>query len=221
MRSRTSVVAGGRPVLSLLLLMGMTVVSGSPAALAQEKQSYTVSGMYVEGCSCSAPCPCQLTGVNHGCEGVGALMLNSGSYKGVDLRGTKIAYATSPGDWVRLYVDVPNASQREAAEAFGRAVYTPFGKVKAVKAAKIDLSGDGGKYTLSVDGGNTMQLTTEPVLGGDNRTPLTFSNIHDALHPTVMQAKTISGTYHDGDRTFTLKDSNSYFTSRMRSKGKI
>jgi hypothetical protein len=139
----------------------------------------------------------------------------------VDLRGTKIVYATTPGEWVRLYVDVPNPSQREAAEAFGRAVYSPFGKIEAVKPAHIDLSGDAGKYTVSVDGGNIMQLTTEPVLGGDNRTPITYSNIHDPLHPTVMQGKTVSGAYHDGDHSFTLKDSNSYFNSHMRSKGKI
>jgi hypothetical protein len=72
--------AGSRPALSLVLLVGMTVVSGSPAARAQEKQSYNVSGTFVEGCSCSAPCPCELTGIAHGCDGVGALMLNSGSY---------------------------------------------------------------------------------------------------------------------------------------------
>jgi hypothetical protein len=201
-----------------MLLVGMTVVSG---AQAQEKQAYNVSGTFVEGCSCSAPCACQLTGLMHGCQGVGAMMLSSGSYKGVDLKGAKIVYAAAPGDWVRLYVDVPNPSQREAAEAFGRAVYTAFGKVEAVKPAKIDFSGDAGKYTIAVDGGNIMQLTTEPVLGGDNRTPLTYSNIHDPLHPTVMQGKTISGAYQDGDRSFSLKDSNAYFNSRMKSKGKI
>jgi hypothetical protein len=204
-----------------MLLVGMTVVSGTRTAWAQEKQAYNIAGTFVEGCSCSAPCPCELTGVTHGCEGVGALMLKSGTYNGVNLSGAKIVYATSPGDWVRLYVDVPNASQREAAEAFGRAVYSPFGKIEAVKPAHIDLTGDAGKYTLAVDGGNIMQLSTEPVLGGDNRTPLTYSNIHDPLHSTVMQGKTLSGAYHDGDRTFTLKDSNSYFNSRMRSKGKI
>lgn len=220
MRARMFAVTGARSVLSLALTAGM-IVAVSSAARAQEKQAYSVSGTFVEGCSCSAPCPCQLTGINHGCDGVGAMMLKSGSYKGVDLTGTKIVYASAPGEWVRLYVDVPNPSQREAAEAFARAVYTPFGKIEAVKPAKIDLSGDGGKYTVSVDGGNIVQLTTEPVLGGDNRTPITFSNIHDVLHPTVMQGKTISGSYHDGDRSFTLKDSNSYFTNRMRSKGKI
>ena len=43
----------------------------------------------------------------------------------------------------------------------------------------------------------------------------------DPLHPTVMQGKTITGSFHDGDHSFTLKDSNSYFNDRVRSKGKI
>ena len=59
------------------------------------------------------------------------------------------------------------------------------------------------------------------VLGGDQRTPIVISNIHDPVHPTVMQGQTVSGTYHDGTRSFTLKGTNSYFTDRMKSKGKL
>ena len=66
-----------------------------------------------------------------------------------------------------------------------------------------------------------MQITTMPVLGGDNHTPISIHNIHDQIHPTVMQGKTVTATYHDGDRSFTLKDSNSYFTDHVKSKGKI
>jgi hypothetical protein len=214
-------VAGARPVLSLALLVGMGVLSGSPVAWAQEKQSYSVSGIFVEGCSCSAPCPCELMGVAHGCDGVGAMTLSSGSYMGTSLAGAKIAYATTPGEWVRLYVDTANPAQQAAVTAFAKAVYAPFGPIESVKPAKIDLAGDAGHYTLSVDGGNTMLLTTQPVLGGDNRTPITISNIHDPVHPTVMQGKTVTGSYHDGDRSFTLKDSNSYFNGHVKSKGKI
>jgi len=139
----------------------------------------------------------------------------------VALNGVKIAYATVPGEWVRLYVDVRDPQQQEAATAFARAVYGTFGPIEAVKPAHIQLAGQGGKYTVSVDDGKIMQYTTEPVLGGDQRTPIVIGNIHDPLHPTVMQGKTISGTYQDGDRSFTLKDSNSYFTDRMRNRGKL
>ena len=221
MKARIITVARVRPVLAVALLWGSFAMLGSPAARAQGKQSYNVSGTFVEGCSCSAPCPCELTGVMHGCDGVGGMTIASGSYMGTNLAGAKIAYASAPGEWVRLYVDAANPAQQAAANAFAKAAYAPFGPIESVKPAKIGLSGAGGRYTLSVDGGNTMQLSTEPVLGGDNRTPITISNIHDPLHPTVMQGKTVSGTYHDGERSFTLKDSNSYFTPHMRSKGKI
>ena len=140
---------------------------------------------------------------------------------GTNLAGAKLAYAAVPGEWVRVYVDAANPAQREAATALGRAIFGPFGKIEEVKPAKIELSGMEGRYTLSVDSGNIMQLTTEPVLGGDNRTPISIHNIHDPLHPTVMQGKTITGSFHDGDHSFTLKDSNSYFNDRVRSKGKI
>jgi hypothetical protein len=217
----TTVVRTVRSALTAAVLLGVTASLGPRAAQAQEKQPFTVSGSYVEGCSCSGPCPCELTGVAHGCSGVGGVSIATGSYMGTDLAGAKIAYATAPGDWVRVYVDAANPAQREAATAFAKAVFGPFGKIEEVKPAKIDLSGSEGHDTLSVDNGNIMQLTTEPVLGGDNRTPIAIHNIKDPLHPTVMQGKTITGSYHDGDHSFTLKDSNSYFNDHVKSKGKI
>jgi hypothetical protein len=202
----------------ILLAMGLVAMGG---AWAQDKKPYSATGTFVEGCSCNAPCPCELTGVAHGCQGVGAMQLTSGSYDGVDLSGAKIAYATMPGDWVRLYIDAPSDRQRQAAEAFGRGVYSAFGKIEAVKPAKIEISGSGGRYTVSVDGGQIMKYTTEPALGLDGRTPIRISNIKDPLHPNVMLGKTVTATYQDGERSFTLKDSNSYSTDRMRSSGRL
>jgi hypothetical protein len=207
------------PALSLLLGAGLLF---GPQALGDDaKQPFSATGTFVEGCSCSAPCPCQLTGVAHGCTGVGAMAFTGGTFQGQSLAGTKIVYATTPGDWVRLYVDAPNPQQLAAAEAFGRAVYSAFGKIESVKPAHIALAGSAGRYTVSVDNGKIMRLATEPVLGGDGRTPIAISNIHDPIHPTVLQAKTVSGSYDDGDHSFTLKDSNSYFNDRMKSKGKL
>ena len=47
------------------------------------------------------------------------------------------------------------------------------------------------------------------------------SNINDAVHPVVMQGKTISCTFSDGERSFTLSDSNSYFNDNIKSSGKL
>ena len=146
--------------------------------------------------------------------------LSSGRYHGTNLAGTKIAYATVPGEWVRLYVDTPRPGQQQAASAFARAVYTAFGPIEAVKPAKIGSAAREAGIRL---GGwwQDHEVHHGAVLGGDKRTPISISNIHDPLHPTVMQGKTINGTYQDGERSFTLKDSNSYFTDRMRSRGQL
>src|SRR5207247_7283615 len=127
---------------------GLSATASLTTAAAPTKAPFTVAGTFVEGCSCSAPCPCQLTGVAHGCNGVGAMTLTSGKYRGVRLAGARIAYAAVPGEWVRLYVDARTPRQQEAATAFARAVYTSFGKIEAVKPAHIAIAGQHGKYTV-------------------------------------------------------------------------
>ena len=73
----------------------------------------------------------------------------------------------------------------------------------------------------TIDGGKIMDLKSQSVMGGDGKTPLTYSNIHDPIHPTVMQGKVVSCTYSDGDHKFELKDSNAYFNHHIVSKGKV
>jgi len=200
-----------------LLFAGLSV-SGQAAS---QKQAFKVTGEYVEGCSCMGVCPCELTGLNNGCAGVGALKIKSGSYHGADLSGVKLAYATVPGKWVRVYVDAPNPSQRQAAKAFGTAVWSAFGKVEAVKDAKVSFAGSAGKYEVAVDGGKTMRFNTVPVMGGDGHAPIAHSNTHDLLNPTFLQGKTIAGSYHDGARSITLKGTNSYFNNHVNRNGMV
>jgi hypothetical protein len=181
---------------------------------------WKAAGVFVEGCSCMGVCPCEQVGVRDGCDGVGAMMLGSGSsYNGVDLSGVKLFYATNAGQWVRIYVDAPGAEKNKAAREFGAAYYAGFGKVESVSDAKIEISGKEGKYTVLANDGNLAKLVTEPVLGGDGKTPITHTNTHSALNPTIMQGKTVSGSYNDGDKSFTLEGSNSYFNPRMKSSG--
>lgn len=182
---------------------------------------WSVKGTFIEGCSCNMPCGCELTGVEMGCEGVGVLSLTGGSYNGVDLTGAKMAYAMVPGDWVRLYVDAKNDAQKNAAIEFAKGYYGGFGKLESASAGKIDIAGKDGKYTVKVNDGKIMQLTTEPVLGGDNKTPITHTNTKSNLSSVFMQAKTVSGTFSDGDRKFELRDSNSYFNTNLKSEGTI
>jgi hypothetical protein len=59
-------------------------------------QPLHVTGQYVEGCSCIGVCPCELTCVLTGCEGVYGVKIASGACMGTDLSGSKIAMAGAP-----------------------------------------------------------------------------------------------------------------------------
>ena len=208
-----------------LFVLGMVfmfvAVLGISLSQAQDKKPFNVKGLYVEGCSCSAPCGCEMTGLEMGCEGVGAVSISSGKYNGVDLSGVKIALGLGAGDWSRAYVQVAKPEQKEAAEAFAKAMASNYGKVEEIKDAKIDITGKDGKYTVKVDDGKIMELNTEPVIGGDNKTPVAHTNTHNALNSTMYQAKSISGTFTDGRHTIKLKDSNSYFNTKMSKSGNM
>lgn len=197
-----------------------TLVSAAYAGGAG-KHHFSVTGSYVEGCTCGAPCKCELTGVEMGCEGVGAFSFTGGSYDGKNVAGVRAAYATKPGDWVIIYIDAPTAAKRAAGEALMRAALSGFGKIEAVKNAKVTVGHKGNADWCQVDGGKIMDLKSQAVLGGDGKTPLTYSNIHDALHPTVMQGKTTSATFSDGDKKFELKDSNAFFNHAIKSSGSM
>ncbi len=183
--------------------------------------SLRYDGMYVESCSCPAPCPCELTGISMGCEGVGAFSIASGRFEGADLSGVKFAYATKPGSWVQCYVDAPTKEKRAAGAALAKSAFKDWGKMGAVKDAKIDITGSAGKYTMMVDGGKIMALTTSPVNGLNKKKPMTYSNINSVLHPVVMQAKTVKCAYHDGDKKFDLKGTNAYYNPTIKANGKL
>jgi hypothetical protein len=204
----------------------MTVLAAAVLAVAgvqaAEKQAFKAKGFYTETCSCKAPCSCLLTGLNKGCLGVGALDLKGGSYNGVNLAGLKAAYATEPGDWVRLYVQAANDEQRKAGEAFLTAVFSNWGKVEAVKAAKVDIANHDGHITVSVDDGKIMKYVTTVVLGGDKKTPVVHLNFPDLLNSTFKQGLSESCTYKDDNREITLeKGRNAYFNDEMNAKGEI
>jgi len=61
-------------------------------------------------------------------------------------------------------------------------MYGAFGKIEAVTSVEIDISDKDGRYTVKVNVGRIMQLTTEPVLGGENKTPIIYSNTRNKLH---------------------------------------
>lgn len=198
-------------------IMMLTPLVGKAA----EKHPFNVTGTYVEGCSCNIPCPCAMAGPVKGCQGIDSMELSGGTYNGVDLKGVKITVAKTLGNWSRVYLDVPDPKQREAAAAFATAWASQMGKVEAVKHARIEISGKDGSYTVKVDDGKIAQLTTKVVLGADGKNALSHANLNAPLTPTLYQARTLSGSFRDGDRSFELKDSNSYFNSQMNASGEL
>ena len=192
------------------------------AAQKSEPMEFSIAGHYAEACSCSTPCPCELTGPIMNCKGVGAYQFDSGRYGGEDFSGCRMAYSLYIGKSVQVYIDAPDAAKRATLEKFARVALAGFGPVTAVHDAKVELLGQDGAHTILVDGGKVMRCQTEPMLGGDHKTPIVHSNTFDALNPVMYQAQCISCTYADGDMKVTLaKGNNSYFNANMHASGKL
>ncbi|MCP4270161.1 MAG: hypothetical protein GY777_32070 [Candidatus Brocadiaceae bacterium] len=50
-----------------------------------------------------------------------------------------------------------------------KGVHGTFVKIEAVTITKIDSPDKDGRYTVKVNDGRIMQLTTKPISGGDNK----------------------------------------------------
>src|SRR5205809_498246 len=120
---------------ALLATAFLLVPLNLPTIEAKDKMPFAVAGMFVEGCSCSAPCPCELVALEKGCNGVGAISFTGGEFNGASLAGAKIAYAGVPGEWVNLYVEAPTPAQSAAAMAFAKAYYSAWGKIEIARDA--------------------------------------------------------------------------------------
>jgi hypothetical protein len=208
-----------------LLLAACSSPSGSKAAdkevASAGSRPFTVSGSYLEACSCMPPCECEFTGPEMTCKGIGAYQFDKGTFDGADFSGTRVAYSLYIGKNVKLYVDAPDAAKRAAAEKFAREALKGFGPVSSVRDAKIEITGKDGTYTLKIDGGKTLTCTTEPVLGSDKKA-VAREGSHDVLNPTTYQATCTGATYADGDMKITLdKGKNAYFNQHMMASGKL
>ena len=184
-------------------------------------KDFSAEGVYVEACTCKTTCAGEVTGEPTGCDVVGACRIDKGTYDGKDLAGTTLAFAVDHTDQVHLYLDAPEGDKRSALEAFARATLAALGSVKSVAAAKIDLTGKDGAYTVRVGGGKTMTVATEPVLGGDHKTPVALNNTLNLLNPTLYQGRCTGGMYADGEHRITIeKGRNAFFNAHMKASGK-
>jgi len=196
------------------------VVLTTLEARAQQK-GFDLHGIYLEGCSCKLVCTCDLKGAMvPGCQVMGAMIIASGTYGDSDISGVRIAFAI--GDkWVRIYVHSKDPAKSEVAGQMARSFYSSYGRVETIPKAEINLSGSNGNYVLKVDGGKVMNLRTQPVLGADRKTAVTYTNYPDPLFQTIMQGKVISGSYSDGEHHFKLEGTNSFFNQDWAVSGKM
>jgi hypothetical protein len=155
------------------------------------------------------------------CEGVGAYEFDTGEFNGKSFDGTRVAYAGEPTKWIVVYVDAPDQEKRDAATAFAKSMLAKMGPIKEVKSAPIKMTVNDSELMAMVDGGKIMTITSKPVLGGDGKNPLSLHNVNNPIYPVIMQAKVVTCDYHDGDKKFTLKDSNSYYNANLNASGTL
>lgn len=204
-----------------LIPLASVLLAFSVVEAQAEQKPFNLQGIYLEGCSCSLVCACALTGeMAEGCQVMGALIISSGNYGDIDLSDTKLAFAFG-GGWVRIFVQSKDSSKAEAVNALGRKLFRSYGKVESTQNTGIDLSGSDGNYTLKVEGGKIMTLTTQPVLGADKRTAVVYTNYPDPLFHTIMQGRVVAGTYNDGQHRVTLEGTNSFFNQKWSASGEI
>jgi len=186
-----------------------------------DQVNFELKGIYLEGCTCKVVCACDLEGkMAEGCHVMGALIIESGSYENFKLSKAKIAFAM--GDkWVRIYMQTKDAEQNRMAAKLAQAIFSAYGIVESIQNAEIELFGSNGSYSLRVDGGKIIDMKTQPVIGANGKTAVTYTNYPDPLFQTIMQAKVISGNYNDDNRHFTLEGTNSFFNQEWSVSGKI
>ena len=206
-------------VLAALLGSGCGMLGSSSAP----GNDYQLKGLYLEGFDCGTSGQSQVafhTG-EKGCQGVGVMSLTGGQYYNVDLKGAKIAYATDAQNWTRIYVDAANAVQREAAIQFARKYFATFGNVDSVRDARINVEGANGSYTATIDGGNVLSMTVEPVKGADQSHPVKMENTANRLSPTLYQAKILNGSYSDSGKKINFNGVNGFYNDDLNTKGSL
>jgi hypothetical protein len=202
------------------MLIVLTMV-GTPLIAAAEPaaKSYQLTGQWIESCTCSVPCGCVMTGnVPKACEGVLVLSVRSGRYGDVNLAGAKVAVPHQPGGWAIVYFDPATTSaQREALTAIMEPQAKAFGlKIEAVKTAPITVSGENGRFTVTIP--DILTLQTEPVLGLDKARPIEHRNMPDPFIQNCFQARSVSGSFKDSGHEISLQGTNAFWAN-VRRKG--
>jgi hypothetical protein len=151
---------------------------------------WQIAGTYLELCNCDPGCGCNFRGVPNSaegnCEAFVAHAIERGSFDGVDLAGTKVAWALwwpgaihEGGGHGHAYVDAGSSEQYDALAQIwrGEAGYeyfeifnSTFTEPTPVDRASIDLKLDGKSSSFSIEGVGdaVMEPLRNPVTGEEN-----------------------------------------------------
>lgn len=170
-------------------------------------EKWSISGEYAGACICDVTCPCNL-GQNPSkghCFGIMAFNITSGKYGKVDVSGRKIALAAEipgnpmDGNWKgAVYVDEGTTQQQQDAliaifsgQAGG--VFAELAgliaEIRGVKKVPIEFK-DGGAPSFQV--GTVASVQVEPLIGADQKSPMTLNNGLFAFRDHVKLGKTSS-----------------------------
>ena len=153
--------------------------------------SWTISGTYLEFCSCDAGCGCNFKGFPNSAEGNCQALLGhrieQGAFDGLDLSGSKVVWALwlpgaihERGGRGHAYIDSDSDEQYEALSriwqgeegySFFEIFNSTFAESGAVDRAAVDLNIDGKSSSISVNGIAEALMTPlrSPVSGEENK----------------------------------------------------
>ena len=149
---------------------------------------WRISGTYLETCNCDPGCGCNFRGVPNSpegnCEAFLAHDIERGEFEGVDLGGTKVAWALwwpgaihDGGGHGHAYVDCETDDQFDSLRRMwrgeeGYALFeifnSTFEELSAVDHAEVKLTVDGRNSRYSVDGvGESVMTPLRSPVGDD------------------------------------------------------
>lgn len=151
---------------------------------------WQIAGTYIEFCNCDPGCGCNFHGLptspEGNCQAVISHVIESGGYDGTDLAGAKASWALWwPGaihegnGHGHAYIDCASDEQYEALARIwrgeeGYGLFEIFNSMldetTAVERAAIDVTVDGRRSSVSIEGVTENQMTplTNPVSGDEN-----------------------------------------------------
>ena len=172
--------------------------------------AWNLKGSYVETCSCDLMCPCNFS-MAHGatydyCRVTLAFDIKEGDVDGTDIGGTKVALicdtpkVMTEGNWrVGLFID-DQASDEQAEKLLAvfsgqmggpmEALGPLVGEQLGVERLPMEVTEDGGRYTLRAGDGIEVQVEELVPFGVEDGTPATLDGVFHPAGSTLTIART-------------------------------